>query len=166
MIPSVTRLAVPSPSDDRFSGKLKVIGIYLILIAAGNFIWEVLQLPLYTIWTTSSTPELAFAVVHCTAGDVLIALASLLAALVVVRTPAWPLKRQVRVAIITIIFGMAYTIVSEWLNVEVRGSWAYSRAMPVIPLGFFSPGLSPVLQWLIVPVVAFWTSYRRSRAPG
>ena len=52
-----------------------------------------------------------------------------------------------------LIFGLGYTIFSEWLNVEVRGAWAYSARMPVVPI--IGTGLAPLLQWLILPVVAY-----------
>jgi hypothetical protein len=42
-------------------------------------VWE---LPLFTIWTTVTWVERAFAVVHCTGGDLLIALVSPIIALV------------------------------------------------------------------------------------
>lgn len=38
-------------------------------------------------------------------------------------------------------------------NIEVRGAWAYREAMPRLPgLGI---GLTPMLQWIVVPVLAF-----------
>lgn len=46
-----------------------------------------------------------------------------------------------------------YTILSERYNL-VQGSWAYSSLMPMVP--GLKIGLSPLLQWLIVPVVAWW----------
>ena len=51
-----------------------------------------------------------------------------------------------------IVPGVAYTIFSEWLNVEIRRSWSYTAAMPVLP--FLGTGLAPLLQWLIVPSLA------------
>ena len=51
-----------------------------------------------------------------------------------------------------IMIGITYTVFSEWLNVEVRRSWSYSPAMPVLP--WLGAGLSPILQWLVVPGVA------------
>jgi hypothetical protein len=36
---------------------------------------------------------------------------------------------------------------------EIRRSWAYASAMPVLP--WTGTGLSPVLQWLVVPGLAF-----------
>ena len=55
---------------------------YLPWLAGLNLAWEVLQLPLYTIWSEASAGYIAFAVVHCTVGDVVIGLASLVLALV------------------------------------------------------------------------------------
>lgn len=65
----------------------------------------------------------------------------------------WPSHGCARVAAVAIVLGVAYTVFSEWLNVAVRESWAYAPAMPrVPPLG---TGLSPLLQWIIVPLAAF-----------
>jgi hypothetical protein len=140
---------------------------YVLVIAAANLIWEAAQLPLYTIWLTASPSELAFAVLHCTAGDVLIASSSLLAALLLVASRKWPQERRGRVIALTIGFAVAFTIFSEWFNVEVRRSWAYAPAMPLIPpLG---TGLAPLLQWLIIPPAALACSRRlaaRSRGTG
>jgi hypothetical protein len=55
--------------------------VYLGLVLVGNLTWEILHLPLYTIWTTGSMQEVAFAVVHCTLGDLLIAIGTLTFAL-------------------------------------------------------------------------------------
>src|SRR5436309_3538846 len=46
---------------------------------------------------------------------------------------------------------VVYTAFSEWLNVVVRHSWAYSGSMPAIALGSVRIGLSPIAQWIIVP---------------
>jgi hypothetical protein len=127
-----------------------------------NLLWESVQLPLYTLWSTASAGELVFAVIHCTGGDVVIASASLALAMLLWggrdRSPVGP-----RIVAAAIGLGLAYTFVSEWLNVYVRKSWAYSDWMPVLPgLGI---GLSPLLQWLIVPALSFaWVGRRQARA--
>ena len=59
------------------------------------------------------------------------------------------------VAGVAIVLGVLYTAFSEWLNVAVRGSWAYSDWMPVIRVGTFAIGLSPLLQWIVVPTLTF-----------
>ncbi|MEO3432347.1 hypothetical protein [Inquilinus sp. CAU 1745] len=149
-------------------GWLSVMRRYLLFVAVANLVWEILHLPLYTIWRDGSVGELAFAVVHCTGGDILIALSSLMLVLVLVGSGSWPGRRYVGIAVLTIALGLAYTIFSEWLNIVVRESWAYSELMPVIPLT--GTGLSPVAQWIVVPTVGFWWAYRSEtmiiHAPG
>ena len=80
--------------------------------------------------------------------------ASLLGALLVFGNRRWPDERYIAVAAPAILAGVAYTIFSEWHNTEVRNSWAYSSLMPTLPgLG---TGLSPLLQWFVIPIAAFW----------
>jgi len=150
-------------SERRPSAWLLGLRVYLGFALAGNLIWEVLHLPLYTIWTKGSVREQAFAVVHCTVGDLLIVVSTLTLALVLTGEHAWPRGRFWPVAILTIAFGVGYTAFSEWLNVVVRASWAYSDWMPVITVLGQQIGLSPLLQWIVVPATALactkrWTS--------
>ena len=127
----------------------------MVVILIGNLLWEIVHLPLYTIWTSGSRSEIAFAAFHCTLGDVLIALSSIVGALIVAGNNLWPGSRFWPVAILTTILGVGYTVFSEWLNVVVRASWAYSDWMPVISLFDHNFGLSPLLQWIVIPAVAF-----------
>ena len=127
---------------------------YLVFIGAANLLWEALQLPLYTIWATGTAREIAFAVVHCTAGDFIIAGIALMLAVAMVGERAWPMRALRPVALLAIAFGLGYTIFSEWLNIVVRQSWAYSELMPVVPA--IGTGLAPLAQWLVVPLGASW----------
>ncbi len=132
---------------------------YLGASIAAHLIWEVLQLPLYTVWTTGTLAQQAFAVLHCTLGDAMIAGLSLLVALALFARATWPSTDVVRVFVVSLTIGVAYTIYSEWLNVNVRKSWAYSDLMPVVPgLG---TGLAPLLQWVVVPTLAQWVAIGR-----
>lgn len=137
---------------------LSALRRYLFVILVGNLVWEALQLPLYTIWRDGTLAELAFAAVHCTGGDVLIALSSLVLALILVGDERWPVRRYIAVAALAIAIGLAYTVFSEWLNIVVRESWAYSDLMPVIPV--IDAGLSPVAQWIVIPLAGFWLALR------
>ena len=139
---------------------LKPLRTYVAVLTLGNLAWETLQLPLYAIWTTGNLREQAFAVLHCAGGDMLIGLAALTLALVLIgKRGFWP------VALMAIALGLAYTGFSEWLNVYARQSWAYSEWMPTLPLGPYRIGLSPLLQWLLVPGAALWM-VRRSLTLG
>lgn len=143
------------PAERAWSGLFYGVRGYLGLMFAGNLIWEILHLPLYTLWTTASARYQAFAVIHCTFGDLLIAFAALVAALLIAGNAKWPRRQFLPVAAFAIAFGIGYTVFSEWLNVTVRASWAYSEWMPVVPLFGLKVGLSPLLQWLVIPTAAF-----------
>jgi len=135
---------------------------YLAVIAAGNLIWEFLHMPLYTIWFTGTWAEIVFAALHCTGGDILIALSTLMLALILAGDRAWPIQGFRRVAVLTVLFGVGYTIFSEWLNIVVRAAWAYSDFMPVVPLFGTETGFSPLLQWIVIPLLAFHWARRRT----
>jgi hypothetical protein len=136
---------------------LRVGGAFAVL----NLAWEVAQLTLYTIRWIDPPARIAFAVIHCTGGDLMIGDFSLAPALLIV-VGGWPENAASRrqVIVLTTLFGVGYTVFSEWLNVEVRQTWAYSEAMPQLPpLG---TGLTPVLQWVLLPRLALLWAYRNS----
>jgi hypothetical protein len=138
--------------------------IYLTVIALGNLAWEAAHLPLYTIWKTGTVREIVFAVAHCTGGDLLIALTALSVALVLFGNRNWPDREFGRVAAVAVSLGVAYTIFSEWLNIVIRKSWAYSELMPILKIAQIDVGLSPLLQWVFVPLVALWLARRGGSA--
>ncbi|WP_340263885.1 hypothetical protein [Sulfitobacter pontiacus] len=127
---------------------------FALFTLLGHLLWEVAHIPLYTIWVEGTWGEIIFAVVHCTGGDLLIAMSSLLLALFIFGTGAWPQARVYPVFGAMLAIGFGYTIFSEWLNIEVREAWTYRDIMPVIP--FIDAGLTPMLQWLIVPFAAYF----------
>ncbi len=132
---------------------------YLVVSFLAHLIWEILQLPLYTVWTTGTLAQQTFAVLHCTVGDTMIAGLSMLLALALFARATWPSTGVVRVLVAGLAIGVAYTVYSEWLNVSVRRSWAYSDLMPVVPV--LGTGLAPLLQWLVVPTLAQWVAIGR-----
>lgn len=135
-------------------GWLGALRLILLVSVGVHLTWEVIQLPLYTLWWTGSTVEIAFAVLHCTVGDLVIMTTSLVIALVAFGN-GWPsCSTSFRnVTLATILIGVVYTIYSEFVNVNVRGTWAYAAAMPLVPP--FGTGLLPLLQWIVVPGLAF-----------
>lgn len=84
----------------------------------------------------------------------MIAGSSLIIALLFTGNRRWPHASYGRVAIVAGVGGIVYTTFSEWLNTEIRGSWAYTVWMPTLPM--IGIGLSPFLQWMVVPPLAFW----------
>lgn len=147
----------------RSSHSWRIIGLrYVPALAALNLVWETAHLPLYTLWREASADDIVFAVWHCTLGDVMIGTFALMAALTLMQSgepSSWRLKVVMSIAVAG---SVAYTIFSEWLNVSVRQSWAYSDLMPILPP--LETGLSPVLQWILIPPVAMaFAAQRRPR---
>ena len=88
----------------------------------------------------------------------MIAFATLGIALTLVGDMRYPGMRFSRVVGVALALGIAYTIFSEWLNVSVRESWAYSELMPVIPI--LGTGMSPIAQWIFLPLFGLlWARY-------
>jgi hypothetical protein len=137
---------------------LATIRRYLPVMAALSLAWETAQLPFHTLWREAMPVGMAFAVLHGTAGDMLIAAAALGAELLVLGAPGWPGIGFARVLTAATAIGLGCTVWSEWRNTAVRGSWAYAGIMPVLPP--FSTGLLPLPPWLLLPplglVLARW----------
>ncbi|HSN41370.1 MAG TPA: hypothetical protein VLT92_14380, partial [Burkholderiales bacterium] len=112
-----------------------------------NLAWEFAQLPLYALFDEPDAAKLIRYVLHCTAGDVFIALGAYAAAALALRKWAWPLCEPLRGITLTTALGLAYTVASEWYNVYRAAAWTYSESMPL----FFGIGLAPLLQWLLMP---------------
>lgn len=153
-------------AEEARHGWLPALRLYVVVLVPLMLVWETAQMPLYTLWQTGTVGEVAYAIVHCTLGDALIGLAALTWSLVLVGSPEWPRARFRRVATATLAIGLGYVAYSEWVNIELRGSWAYTEAMPRLPP--FGTGLAPLLQWLAVPPIALWAArracFRRDRA--
>ena len=91
----------------------------------------------------------------------MIGLGALTAALLLVRAHAAATWNWLAIAAIATLLGLAYTLFSEWLNTEVRAAWAYTQAMPVLRVADTEYGLTPLLQWLLLPPLALWLARRR-----
>ncbi len=140
----------PEPSTRRRLVKAfaRALLVWIGLALPLNLAWELAQLPLYTIWREATPGYIAYAVLHCAAGDGLIAAFSFIAATLVTRRSDWPLTAAPRGAAAAIVLGVGYTVWSEWYNVYRLGSWAYTASMPLVG----GIGLSPLLQWFAVPI--------------
>lgn len=145
--PNKPRLWYDDPQVWRF-----VFVRYPLVFTPISLLWEIAQLPLYRLWSEAPSASIAYAVIHCTLGDMFIGVVALLIALVATRARGFERWHWARIGMCTITLGFTYTIFSEWLNTSMRMSWAYSEWMPLTP--FISLGVSPLLQWLVVPTIA------------
>lgn len=128
-------------------GVLARAGLWSALAFALNLVWEIAHARLYTLWADADRITIARSLLHCALGDVLIALAAFAIAGLALRQADWPLSRPWAGGTIMVVATVTYTAWSEWYNVYQVASWGYTASMPMI-LGI---GLSPLLQWLILP---------------
>jgi hypothetical protein len=112
-----------------------------------NLTWEIAHVRLYSIWMASDGPGIAGAVLHCSLGDAVIALAMFALAGIVLWHLDWPMSHPWTGSAIFVVGALTYTAWSEWHNVYRAGNWGYTASMPTV----FGIGLSPLLQWLILP---------------
>lgn len=135
---------------------------YLPRLTLCSLVWEIAQLPLYTLLSEPSLSRIAYAVAHCTLGDAMIGTAALFLALTLSdagERATWP---RTRIIILMIFSAVAYTLLSEKINLT-QGNWAYSDWMPILP--WLNVGVSPLLQWVFVPLVAWWWTHQQRELP-
>ena len=148
------------PADASHAFPARQMLRFVAVLGILNLAWEIVQLPLYTLWREGTWARIGFAIAHCTIGDVLIALICALAALLLTGWQ-WPqsLRQTAKFLGSFVALAASYTVFSEWLNTSVRVSWSYSDLMPVIPpLG---TGVSPLVQWITLPVLAMYLGARK-----
>ena len=157
------RIDPPGPHWYCDRASLKFIAFrYIPLLGALNLLWEIAQLPLYTLWDEGPPSFIAYAVVHCTLGDIVIGTLTFPIALIATRAGTVATWRWRTVALILLVLAAGYTVFSEWINTTARQSWAYSALMPVMNIGGVEIGLSPLFQWLVIPPVSLWLAGFRS----
>ena len=125
---------------------LAIIIFSLIL----NFIWEMLQMPLFKNmpWSWQSTLFCALASVV----DMLMVLLLYNAFAVFTKTSLWVFSISGKQIALLILIGGIGAVLAERRHL-IAGSWNYSEAMPVIPIA--EAGLSPVIQFMLLPLLIF-----------
>jgi hypothetical protein len=124
-------------------------GLWSALAFVLNLAWEIAHARLYTLWAEADALTVAWSLFHCTLGDVVIALGMFALAGTVLRRMDWPASRPWAGGVMVVFGAVVFTAWSEWYNVYRAGSWGYTANMPLI----FGIGLSPLLQWLVLPPV-------------
>lgn len=105
----------------------------------------------YVVWTR----------LHCTGGDVMILVITFWIVSLLTRSRTWVTDDRQWPRVFFVIGGFSYTVFSEWLNTTVRETWTYTDAMPTI----FGFGLTPLLQWIVVPPVVMGLMHRALNEP-
>jgi hypothetical protein len=127
------------------------IAIFAFLL---NLPWELAQVPLFAGMPSARHWSAILVCGRATLGDVAIALVAFGGVAGMARSRRWVLRPTARQAAGFVAIGLTTTLVMEWLATHVLHRWAYAEAMPVVPV--LGIGVSPLLQWLVLPPLMLW----------
>jgi hypothetical protein len=119
-----------------------------------QLLWEIAQFPLYTVWHEGTWSYILYGLAHCTLGDLFIMLTCYWIVALLNRNRYWHQTNILVNGFLFSLLGLGYTIYSEMLNVNIKGTWAYTELMPVIPI--IEIGGMPFMQWVLIPPVTLW----------
>lgn len=122
-----------------------------ILSFALHFVWEFLQVPAYEGMATLPHWEGIKTCTAATAGDVGLALLAFWTTAAAFRSRRWIMHPRPPQLALFVATGVVLTVGLEFYYIEVTGRWVYSELMPRIPP--FGTGLTPLLQWLVIPLL-------------
>lgn len=130
-----------------------------------NYSWELTQAPLYQGLATAAYWTVVKGCARATLGDAFIMLVAYWSIAGIARNRWW-FVRAARLPFVGFLgIGIVLTIVIERLALRSSWSgwgWRYSEAMPLVP--WLEIGLTPLLQWLTLPVVTLWLVRRQTAA--
>ena len=129
--------------------------IILILAVLLNFAWEMVQMPLYKNMERGMQSTI-FCGVASIADGIMVALLYYSFAFFYKET-YWMHKRKGKRIFALMIAGGIGAVVAEVRHVSSE-SWSYTEAMPLVPV--VNVGLSPVLQFMLLPAIIYYLSFR------
>ena len=135
---------------------------FLVLSFLGHFAWEILQSPLFASLSQVDHFTGIAICLKATLGDLAIALAAFWSAALVSKDRNWVANTGRTALVVFFATGLLATVGLEYLNTEVLERWSYDGMMPTLPV--LGTGLSPILQWVFVPLLVLW--YMRRLAIG
>ena len=140
-------------ADDKVVFK-RFVFTTLVLAFLLNFAWEVIQMPLYKD-TSFSVQSVAFCALASVADAIMVLLIYFGFALIY-REPLWVQNLSLARISLLMFVGAIGAIIAEMRHLSA-GNWAYDKSMPI--LRGVDVGLSPVLQFMLLPALIYWLSY-------
>ena len=129
------------------------VAVFALLL---NFAWEILQAPLYAGMADMPHAQVTKGCLQATVGDAVIMLFAYGVVAAAARSRWWIVAAKGRQLALFVAIGVSITAGLEWL--ATRGywvaNWSYLPTMPLVPGA--DMGLSPLLQWLVLPLLTVW----------
>ena len=124
-----------------------------------HFVWEFVQAPTYAGMIELNHWDGIKLCMSATFGDVGFALTAYWITALSARSRSWVLHPDPKDILIFLSVGIALTIGFEYYYTNISLRWTYSELMPLVPP--FGTGLSPLLQWIIIPILVLWFTQRQ-----
>ena len=123
-----------------------------------HFVWEFVQVPAFAGMAEMGHWQAIKLCLSATIGDVGFALTAFWVASLAARSRDWVLEPRKLPLGLFLAVGILLTIGFEYYYTNVSLRWGYSELMPLVPP--FGTGLTPILQWLIIPPLVVWLTRR------
>ncbi len=135
--------------------------IFAVLL---NYPWELMQVPFYEGMASSAHWGAVKVCTWATLADGIIMLIAYWGAAIVARDRWWFLKPRPMPLIVLLTIGVAITVLLERLatvSANPDWGWRYAEIMPIVP--GLEIGLTPFLQWIVLPLLMVWFVKRQLR---
>lgn len=123
-----------------------------------HYVWEFLQVPTYAGMADLNHWDGIKICTSATIGDVGFALTAFWITALAARSRYWIVDPRIWHLGLFVAVGIALTVGFEYYYTEVSLRWTYSELMPRVPP--FGTGLSPLIQWIVVPLLVVSLSRR------
>ena len=156
-------------SGQRFKGVLDRPETNILIFAfLLNYPWEFLQVPFFEGMAVATHWEAVKVCTRATLGDAVIMLIAYWCVTVAASDRWWfraPSRMQM-LGFVTV--GLIITVAIEHFatqSTDPAWGWRYADIMPIVPV--VGVGLTPLLQWMLLPPLAIWFVRRQHKAvPG
>jgi len=126
-----------------------------------NFVWEMLQMPLFDFPAQTSLPQMNLACLQASAGDALMVVIAFWIVAAHRKDRQWIFHPPASALALFLAQGVLMTIAFETIAIGPLHRWAYTEAMPTLPI--LGTGLAPLAQWLILPLIILYVVKRQLR---
>ena len=122
-----------------------------------NYPWEFLQMPLFQGTSGATHWDGVKLCSRAAAGDAFIMLIAYWSIAIAMSDRWWIRRPRPRRIIAFVAVGIALTIAIEHFALRSESpawGWKYAETMPTVPV--LGVGLTPLLQWIFLPLLAIW----------
>ena len=123
-----------------------------------HFVWEFIQAPTYSGMVDMPHWDGIKMCTSATFGDVGFALTAFWITSLASRSRQWIYAPRAWQVLVFLAVGIGLTIGFEYYYTQISLRWTYSELMPQVPP--FGTGLSPLLQWIVIPLLVIWFTHR------